>query len=168
MVDRSLFSSAKEDWNTPDYLLDLVRKVAPIGLDPCSNERSTVKAALAYDREQDGLASPWGGLGLVYVNPPYGRGVYDWIAKCRNEAAHGAQIIALVAARTDTKWFQGPGATAQLVCFWRGRVRFVCPTDDAVGAPFPSVLLYWGSAGATFSAVFSGYGRILKPEIYGG
>jgi len=159
VVNKALFSSKKHDWNTPENVLKLVRQVAPIGLDPCSNERSTVKATLALDKEQDGLAIPWSGHGLVFVNPPYGREIEPWIEKCRAEAAHGAEIVALVPARTDPIWMQRDGFTAQRICFWRGRIRF---QGAAAGAPFPSALLYWGGNGPRFAAVFSDHGRIVR------
>ena len=32
----TLHSSVKQDWQTPDDVLDVVRQVGPIGLDPCT------------------------------------------------------------------------------------------------------------------------------------
>lgn len=157
MVDKALFASVKQDWNTPDEILELVRRVNPIGLDPCSNGSSLVSAPIQWDKHRDGLGQPWGGLGMVYVNPPYGREIIDWLAKCHYEAAHGVELIALVPARTDTRWFQNYGFTAQRICFWRGRIRFV---GGASCAPFPSALLYWGPQAERFSEVFTASGVI--------
>ena len=167
MVDSCLFSSNRVDWNTPETVLQIVRQMGPIGLDPCSNERSTVGAALTYNEAADGLAQQWAGRGLVFVNPPYGKtakgepatGIAPWIRKCSEEAAHGAEIVALVPARTETKWFQGDGFTAQRICFWRGRIRF---QGAKAGAPFPSALLYWGENSPRFSIVFGGHGVICR------
>lgn len=170
MVSKTLFSSERDDWNTPEEILTLVRELGPIGLDPCSNGSSIVSAALAYDKEANGLSRTWAGNGLVFVNPPYGRatkgapGITPWISKCRDEATHGAEIVALVPARTDTKWFQEYGFTASRVLFYRGRVRFtISGSATAVGAPFPSAILYWGPNGPRFSMIFSSRGRILRP-----
>ena len=147
MVDQALFSSDRQDWNTPKEILEMIQRVNPIGLDPCSNGSSLVSAPVQWDRCSDGLAQPWSGLGLVFVNPPSGRaakgeaGIIEWLAKCCYEAAHGVEVVALVPVRTDTRWFQEYGFTAQAVCFWRGRIRFV---GGASCAPVPSAVLYWG------------------------
>lgn len=158
IVDKSLFTSTSHDWNTPEDILDLVRAVGPIGLDPCSNDRSTVNAGLAWDKGHDGLKRPWSGRGLVFVNPPYGKEIGGWMAKCCEEAAHGIEIVALVPARTDARWFQDYGFTAQRICFWRGRICFV---GGASSAPFPSAVLYWGANAPRFSMVFGSRGTIL-------
>lgn len=39
-----------DDLNTPEWILDLVRRMGPIGLDPCSNRWSTVGARPTYSR----------------------------------------------------------------------------------------------------------------------
>jgi len=167
MVDQALFKSDKQDWNTPPKIIDLIRRLAPIGLDPCSNSGSVVGSRVCWDKKADGLSKPWGGFGLVFVNPPYGKGIkgepgiIDWLSKCAYEATHGVELIALVPARTDTKWFQCYGFTSQRICFWRGRIKF---TGGDSSAPFPSALLYWGPRSERFSEIFTDYGVINKTE----
>src|SRR6266545_925179 len=122
-----LLSSAHADWCTPDPVLELVRLLGPIGLDPCSNERSIVGARVEWTAHDDGLARSWAGFGLVYVNPPYGRKtIAAWAAKCHAQGRR-AEVVALLPARTDTRWWQmfcaPPGA--QAVCFLAGRIRFL-------------------------------------------
>lgn len=132
------FSSAKDDWCTPPEVLKRVRKVGPIGLDPCCNrtdikhvrpkaafvnpdrEQKTIGFLDVDDRDADGLAEPWSGYGLVYVNPPYGRRIGKWVDKCRE----ADECIALLPARTDTKWFPWD---ADALAFWKGRVKFWQP-----------------------------------------
>lgn len=41
-----LMSSAKDDWQTPAEVLELVRKVGPIVLDPCTTVDNPTGAAL--------------------------------------------------------------------------------------------------------------------------
>lgn len=72
-------TSGSNDWNTPEYLLELVREFfqGDIHLDPCSNSGSTVGAAHSFTfPDQDGLLEPWRVPGVdsanVFVNPPYG------------------------------------------------------------------------------------------------
>lgn len=156
-----MMSSKRANWCTPDEVLELVRKVGPIALDPCSNKHSRVRARreLRLERGENGLVQPWArgrGAGLVYVNPPYGDAVKEWCAKIELEAAQGCEVIALLAARTCTAWFQEYAARADAVCFWRGRIKFLGAKS---GAPFPSLVLYYGPRPARFRAVFARAGR---------
>ena len=140
-------------------LLERVRAVAPIGLDPCSNAESIVNAAMSYDITEDGLTKTWANWGLVYVNPPYGREITHWIAKCVVEAYKGVEIVALVPARTDTRWFQDLALKADQVLLMRGRVRFMGADHSA---PFPSAVLYWGKDVNRFVNAFEGLGEFFQ------
>jgi site-specific DNA-methyltransferase (adenine-specific) len=159
------YSSASPEWYTPEAVLERVRMVAPIGLDPCSSGRDSVRAARSYTAADNGLAQPWiveSGT-LVYVNPPYGRGIGPWVEKCyrSGQLDKSARIIALLPARVDTAWFQHVwNATA--VCFVRGRLKFSGHTN---AAPFPSALAYWGSCDwdSRFENAFRDLGRIIHP-----
>lgn len=160
MVAAAMLSSADPSWCTPECVLERVRKLGPIGLDPCSNENSIVGAAKELRLPDDGLSCPWDSHGLVYVNPPYGREITRWMQKCAAEyVLRGVEIVALVPARTDTKWWQGvvvPSATA--VCFVRGRLTFL---GAPAGAPFPSAILYYGARVAEFCEAFADLGWCL-------
>src|SRR5690606_37002574 len=143
-------SSASAHWCTPEEVLNLVYTVGDIALDPCSNDHSIVVSKRFNTPEQEnGLALEWSAIaqeaggGLVFVNPPYGREISKWVKKCVIESARGAEIIALVGARTETKWFQEwIFPTAQSVCFWKGRITFIDGTGQGRVNPafFPSAL----------------------------
>lgn len=176
-VAAALMSSASSTWQTPDCVLDLVRQLGPIALDPCTALDNPVGARVwcvapdAWNAERDdvhadmyldGLNEEWPTLakgGLVYCNPPFGRGVSAWLARCRAAAHFGCEVIALVPARVDTAWwndFCAPPA-ADAVCFWRGRLTF----RGAPGpAPFPSAIVYHGPRKHRFADVFSTAGAI--------
>ena len=101
---------------------------------------------------------------IVFVNPPYGRAIKKWVEKCREEAAKGCEIVLLVAGRVDTKWFQeNIFATAQAVCFWKGRIKFIDLSTGLQGDPafFPSVVAYWGQARGAFNDAFGDKGRVI-------
>lgn len=68
--------------------------------------------------------------------------------------------VALVPARTDTRWFELARFSA--ACFWRGRIKFLDPDTDAARhpAPFPSAFLYWGPDKYKFASVFQKHGEI--------
>lgn len=162
---KSMTSSKRVSWNTPERVLDLVRKVFEdgIGLDPASNSESIVDAAFGYREESggNGLIADWGEYETVYLNPPYGRAIGEWIDKCgrsRLRYPH-LEIIALLPARPDTRWFAGVWKASAL-CFWRGRLRFLGAPSSA---PFPSVVAYWGPRPYRFADVFSEVGRVVFP-----
>jgi hypothetical protein len=85
--------------------------------------------------------------------------------KCRQEANKGCEIIALVAARVDTKWFQeNIFETANSICFWKGRIKFIDLSTRLQGDPafFPSALSYWGHRPKAFEQAFSDKGRVIS------
>lgn len=157
-------SSKKENYCTPASFLELVTELGPIVLDPCSNEHALTCARTEYrlDKGQDGLVLPWDLGGLVFCNPPYGRKLRAWLRLMCYWAARGVEIVGLVTGRPDTIGMQE--STADLVCFWRGRLVFndgdtgLPVVDDdgrEMGAIFPQAVLYFGPQVERFEAVFS-------------
>jgi site-specific DNA-methyltransferase (adenine-specific) len=159
----------RDDWRTPECVLGRVRKVGPIGLDPCASILHPI-GCVNYTEAMNGLSLYWSGHGLVYVNPPYSK-LQTWLARCASIAANGTEIVALVPARTDTRAWHESAITARAVCFWRGRISFVgAPLDKygrPVSAPFPSAVLYWGPAGklGCFTAAFGDAGAIYTRAL---
>lgn len=162
-VAQQLMTSARDDWQTPECVLERVRQVADIGLDPCPGANGNHVGA-ANVAKGNGLALPWRPMvqadELVYVNPPYGIAILEWMRKCAFEARYGVEIVALVPARTDTRWFSIIWRTSQAVCFWRGRLTFVGAKDSA---PFPSAVAYWGSCIHDFMEAFGPAGKVVLP-----
>lgn len=162
----AVMSSQVMDWCTPTSVLDPIYDFSPIGLDPCSNSDSIVKATTKLslgDGTISGLEADWitlSGDGLVFVNPPYGPSLKQWTAKCHTEALFGCEIIALVPARTDTKWFHNSitMVSKPVICFWKGRIKFV---GGKHCAPFPSMLVYWGPRKFAFAQKFQEHGLIV-------
>ncbi len=157
----SMRSSVRQTFNTPADVLAHIRRFDAIGLDPCSNERSIVAAATEWRLERDGdsLVRDWRGHGLTFVNPPYSRWLKKWMAKC---SMAGAEIISLTPARTDTKAWHSFASTAEAVCFWKGRMKFLGAVHLA---PFPSALCYWPGDGPSrverFAEIFSSVGIVM-------
>jgi hypothetical protein len=164
--------AVRNDWRTPDPCLVPVRATfgGEIGLDPCASTEHWLSGGdeigvVNFHEEDDGLARNWfeslrseGAITTAYVNPPFNRNK-DWMRKCAEEAARGVEVIALIPARTDTRYWQGTIArTAQAICFWRGRIRFVGAEQ---GAPFPCAFIYWGHRPEAFANAFADYGQVL-------
>ena len=95
-------------------------------LDPCAprKTRTRVKARSHFTAEDDGLTLPW--HGTVFVNPPYGRTLAEWVAKARSEVEEGRArtVVALLPARPDTSYWHDHVAGQATVYFFRGRLRF--------------------------------------------
>lgn len=141
----AMFSSEREDWATPSELVKaLAADFGPFDLDPCATAASA-KAPTFYTLEDDGLAQCWAPR-RVFLNPPYGRVIGKWIHKARTEGERGAVVVALIHARTDTRWWHADvEGHARLIRFLPRRVRFIGPEGQRVGAPFPSVVVVWGN-----------------------
>jgi len=153
------FSSDTPEHYTPKLILDaVVACLGQIDLDPCSNTGAPNVPALRYfTADDDGLVQTW--TGTVYMNPPYGRAIDDWIVKLCAEHKDGqvTEAIALLPARTDTQWFIRLRDYA--CCFVEGRLTFVGNDDPA---PFPSAVFYLGDDLGKFVYYFAPIGDIWQ------
>lgn len=74
------------------------------------------------------------------MNPPYGQEIAKWVRKAATEPA---VTVALLPARTDTRWYQEwVQPYASEVRFIAGRVKF---RGAATGAPFPSIIAIYNT-----------------------
>ena len=134
-------SSASPEWPTPQWLVDqLAAEFGPFDLDPAATA-ANAKAPTFYTAADDGLAQPW--KGRVWLNPPYGRTIPQWMAKAAHEAASGrAELVCcLPPAKVDTRWWRDATAAAAVVRILPGRVKFGAGTQPA---PFPSAVVVFG------------------------
>lgn len=177
MVDKV---ASNNIWLTPDSALDPVRRYAPIGLDPCTEASNPSGAAHFFTAEDDGLAQPWGGRGLVFVNPPYSLTAVEkergqkippirlWSRKIHEEAKRGVVIVALLpcGARFSTGYWQDNILIQELraVCFVRGRVKFI---NGLTGKPgkgnnYDSMFYGFNVDVDRFAAVFKSLGAVFE------
>lgn len=149
-----LLSSESVEWYTPKHIIDrVILTLGTIDLDPCADLGHNVPATTHYTAA--GLDEGW--RGRVYMNPPYGREIGDWVDKLADEydAKNVTEAIALVPARTDTSWWAH--LPAKMVCFVTGRLNF---SDHENPAPFPSAVCYLGEHDNIFAANFIDTGLI--------
>ena len=134
-----LFSSATDEWATPEnFYQELVERFGVFDLDPCCLPESK-KGTMGYHPEDDGLSKNWGGSVRlqVFMNPPYGRCIGEWVKKAYASAQEGSRVVCLLPSRTDTKWWHEYCLKGQIF-FIKGRLKF----GDAVNsAPFPSAVV---------------------------
>lgn len=156
-------ATSSDEWYTPPALFDALGLT--FDLDPAAPAGGVpwVPTTRYYTRNEDGLSQPW--HGRVWLNPPYGRATDQWLARL----AHHGDGLALVFARTDTRWFQRVSTEATALCFIGGRLRFHRP-DGTPGdtSPAPSLLVAFGLPCAIGLAE-SGLGRtLIVPNVRSG
>ncbi len=136
-------ASANEryEWYTPPEIFESLG--VTFDLDPCSPgaDKCVVPALRHISLPEDGLTADWDGL--VFCNPPYGTYTAEWMKRC----AEHDNSIALVFARTSTKWFKEIYESVDAICFISSRVKFISgETGKRAGSPgADSMLLAWGS-----------------------
>lgn len=175
-----LMSSARQDWETPPELLERVRRVGRIGLDPCASRTGVVKARTEWygpPTEDDGLANRWAPSlrrgDLAWCNPPFSslatwvdKAISEWTGMCLAAddpalpaacCAPGSAIVLLSPARTDTRWFVRLVEHARAICFLSGRLTFLGAPNPA---PFPTAVTLLGgpAMGGRFAEAFAGAG----------
>ena len=140
--DRLPAAQSTDTWLTPPELIwgspkEGYTGLGPFDLDPASPENGMPwpTAARMLKPSDDGLASEWPADAFVFMNPPFGRGQEAWMEKMANHPGGG---IALVFARTETRWFQRfvlnhPNVSA--VVFQEGRLKFHRANGDVGDAP---------------------------------
>jgi phage N-6-adenine-methyltransferase len=134
-------------WETPPEIFNPLNEEFSFTLDPCCTVK-TAKCAKFYTEKENGLEQDWG-LERVFMNPPYGREIYDWTRKARISAKWGALVVGLLPASTDLAWWHddviGPDPKKPLaeVRYIRGRVRFLTEGPYRASGFFASVITIW-------------------------
>lgn len=156
------FSSERDNWGTPTWLIaELTGRGFDLTLDVCATPENA-KAPFWITPECDALRYDWTAAfnfmtpnsrraeAWAWMNPPYGRAIGKWVEKAVAEAEKGLKTLALVPARTDTRWFRrflcqhenGRWTPRFPMEFFLGRLHFELDGIDQGAAPFPSVLVH--------------------------
>lgn len=137
-LDNPNHQGETDSWFTPQYVID---QLGPFDFDPCPGPEPRPNRTAENICDSDGLDCVW--LGRVWLNPPYGRQTGVWLRKLQD---HG-NGIALVFARTDTKWFQS--LNPDLIFMIAGRLKFIRQDGSAeTNAGHGSMLLAFGRKNA--------------------
>ena len=129
------FSSETDMWATPQDFFDKLNFIYSFTLDPCST-KDNAKCSHFFTEQDNGLNQDWAGH-RVFMNPPYGRTIGQWMKKAYEESLKGALVVCLVPARTDTAWWHNFAIKGD-IDFLRGRLKF---GDAKNSAPFPSAVV---------------------------
>lgn len=151
----TLFSSERQNWETPRNFFNELDKKYNFMYDLAASKENS-KCPLYFTEEENSLKQDWyklcsDSLKWLWINPPYGRGITEqWVKKCDEEAQKGANIIALLPARTDTNFFHKYIYKKYDFNLLKGRLKFELggePILDKDGkpsaAPFPSMIVYF-------------------------
>ena len=158
-ADDKLYSSKKQDWGTPQALFDRLHEEFNFVLDAAASEGNH-KCAIWIGEDDNALQIDWRDrsgqspsltsqaeafwsqdpetAAAVWLNPPYGRGIGNWVRKAYQESLKGLTVVVLTFARTDTRWWHDWAMRAAEIRLIPGRVTFQ-GADNC--APAPSCLL---------------------------
>lgn len=133
MNNKLMFSSATDEWSTPQDVFDKLNGEFSFTLDPCANDTNH-KCKKYFTKTENGLLQNWDDE-IVFCNPPYGREIGKWVKKA---AESKATVVMLLPARTDTKWFHDYIYEKAEIRFIKGRLKF---GEAQNSAPFPSMVV---------------------------
>lgn len=153
MINKALFSSNKQGWGTPPDLWKELNNTFHFKMDAATNDKNPLGTEYYYTKEMDGLAEENIWISPVYVNPPYGKGINKWVARASIESImNECEVVMLIPARTDTKWFhnyiynldENRFRDGIRVRFLKGRLRMFDYDTNTLSkhvAPFPSMIV---------------------------
>jgi len=132
-----LFSSKSMEWSTPRDFFRQLDKEFGFNLDPCAQSHNALCSKF-YTPEDDGLEQDWGGH-TCFVNPPYGRGIKEWVRKAYEEGQKDdTTVVMLIPARTDTQYWHNYIMNSDEIRLIKGRLKFGGGNHSA---PFPSAVV---------------------------
>ena len=139
-----LRTSLNPAWTTPKDLFNQLNTEFNFTLDAAALSINTLVPnnwfGPDHPERKDALNCDWlkcSGGGWIFLNPPYGTEISKFMKKANEEVARGAKIVALVPARTDTRWWHDY-CIQHKIRFIKGRLKF---GDGKNSAPFPSALI---------------------------
>lgn len=167
-------SATDAEYYTPGWLREAVhRRWRLPDVDPCTSLRNPMGARIFECK--DGLrlldeliaarvpgrdVARAQGDPFVWCNPPYGRGIAEWITRLAMLATSipRCNVLGFVPARPGAGWYAAatdPGVLMACQAFCELRSRITYEKGDGTEHPFParwaSVLLYWGPERRNFS-----------------
>ena len=158
-------NGGNNEWYTPEQFIEAARRVlGGIDVDPASSEiaNKVVKAEIFFTEEDDGLSQDWP-EGRYWMNPPYAQPLMGEFANKYAVHMHagGSSGIVLVNNATETNWFQQIAGVSSVICFPKGRTKFLDPEGNP-GAPLQGqAILYSGDDAQWFAEVFEEFGLVV-------
>jgi DNA N-6-adenine-methyltransferase (Dam) len=144
VIDPAAHPAERNDrWLTP---ASVVAALGKFDLDPCgAPDHPLAEHTYLLENGDDGLDDPW--FGRVWLNPPYGRMMRDWVERM---VEHGTGTALLPVATGTKLWQDVVFREASAIHFYRHRIKFLRRDgkDDDMVSPQASGIIAFGEADA--------------------
>lgn len=136
------YSSERMDWGTPPDLFQALNDEFGFRVDAAARSDNSLVSHYYgpghWDlSSRDALTrETWDSP--AWLNPPYGREITKFLAAAYRQQQRGGIVVALIPARTDTRYWHDYVMRAREIRLIRGRVRF---NGAPASAPFPSAII---------------------------
>ena len=146
IFDKNKFDTKKNDWSTPWEFFNPLNDEFSFTIDVAADDKNK-KVNKFFNKEVDGLSQDWSNE-VVWCNPPYGRGLPEWLKTGKSAAINqNCTSVFLVPAKTNTIWFHELCLTASEVRFVKGRPKFYNYSKEdktaKYGLPIPLCLVIY-------------------------
>jgi phage N-6-adenine-methyltransferase len=164
---RGTEGTGDEEWFTPVEYIEPVRSFfGDIDLDPASSieAQKIVQAKSYFTKDDDGLRHEW--YGRLYLNPPYGPPIGNFIRKLCEEWQAGriSAAILLTHNYTSSAWFHEAEDVADAICFTFNRMKFYKPNGELASPTQGQAFFYFGDEILRFAEVFKPIG-FIRPHL---
>lgn len=138
------------EWGTPENIFNTLNKIWGFNLDPCALNSEIAKCDYFFSPDDNGLQKEWrsqdNSQSIVFLNPPYGRQLKDWMQKARDELMKDncKVVVALIPASIGTQWFHEiVYPLINQIIMVRGRIPFIDNdgTKKATASNHDSIIL---------------------------
>jgi len=156
---KTLWTSNKQDYNTPKWLFDKLDSFYHFTTDPSTSKDNPLGCRLFFTKETNGQDfTKW--EGNVYINPEY-KNILPWVLAAFSYYFWSRNsVVMLIPARTGNKlWQEKIFPLADLICFIKGRLRF---SGNENSAPFDSSLVIFGNISDDEKSLYRELGQIVK------
>lgn len=115
--------STRSDWATPWPVFEALDAEFRFTVDAAASAENR-KCERYLTEEEDALKADMIDQ-VVFINPPYGAGLIEWIAACAGWSSQGSTVVALLPSCTETAWLRLAWETAHEIRLVYPRVNFV-------------------------------------------
>lgn len=125
-------------WSTPQPIFDVLNEEFEFVIDLCADHRNA--KTVRYMPTAESLKCDWGGTGVAWLNPPYGKEIADWVRKA---AATPRIIVGFLPGRTNAPWWHDYVMKAAEIRFVRRKVSFANEHGCKGVPPWGAVVAIW-------------------------
>ncbi len=122
----------KDCWQTPQALFDAIDREFNFDVDVCASDNNKL-CSFFFSAKFSALENEWTNTWLTnchptrsfFMNPPYSQTALFLERAAQQAKKHNINVVALVNANTDTKWFADAVKAANEIRLITGRVSFI-------------------------------------------